>query len=410
MLTVVGGFAYNAGPRPAGLFRDGGGSMKRIVGAIAFVALLAGGGIAYRALEVKEANSQSAPAPSAAPAIPVLVAAAQRQTVAIKLGAIGTAQPIASVGVKSRIDAQIAEVKVQDGQYVKAGDTLFLLDSRAAEAQVLQAQAQLARDKAQLANANRDVGRYAPLVAKDFVSRQQYDTAVATAQALEASVQADDAALQNAKVQLTYYTIAAPMDGRLGMVTAKAGNNVKANDVPFLSINQVKPIYVTFSVAERELPGIRAAMAAGPVRVDALAAGDKGRPVQGRLAFFDNAVDTTTGTIALRAIFENGDERLWPGQFVNVTLVLGEEPNALVVPQAAVQLGQASPFVFVVKPDNTAEARKVAVSRTVDGQSVIASGLEAGERVVVDGQLRLSNGSRVQVRSGERQTPAGSAS
>lgn len=384
--------------------------MKRIVGAIAFLALLLGGGLAYRALEISEANSQSAPGAREAPAIPVLVAPAERQTVAIKLGAIGTAQPIATVNVKSRIDAQIAEVKVRDGQYVKAGDTLFLLDSRAAQAQVEQAQAQLARDRAQLVNANRDVARYAPLVAKSFVSRQQYDTATTAAQALEASVQADQAALDNAKVVLSYYTIAAPMDGRLGMVTAKAGNNVKANDVPFLTINQVKPIYVNFSVAERELPGIRTAMAAGPVAVEALAAGDKGEPVKGKLAFFDNSVDATTGTIALRAVFDNDDERLWPGQFVNVTLVLGEERDALVVPQAAVQLGQVSPYVFVVKPDNTAEARKVTVSRTVDGKSVITSGLAAGDRVVIDGQLRLSNGSRVQIRSADTRPPAGSAS
>ena len=387
-----------------------GGRMKRIVGALALLALLAGGGIAYRALQVKEANSQSAPGPRGAPAIPVLVAPVERATVAIKLAAIGTVQPIASVSVKSRIDAQIAEVKVQDGQYVKAGDTLFRLDSRAAEAQVQQAQATLARDKAQLANANRDVGRYAPLVAKDFVSHQQYDTAVSTAQALDASVQADQAALDNAKVLLSYYTIAAPIDGRLGMVSAKAGNNVKANDVPFLTINQVKPIYVNFSIAERELPGIRTAMAAGSVPVQALPAGDKGTPAQGRLAFFDNSVDAATGTIALRAIFENGDERLWPGQFVNVTLVLGEERDALVVPQAAVQLGQASPFVFVVTQDNIAEVRKVTVSRTVDGKSVVASGLASGERVVIDGQLRLSNGSHVQIRPAEHPVAPGSAS
>jgi membrane fusion protein, multidrug efflux system len=384
--------------------------MKRIVGAFAFLALLAGGGLAYRALEVNEANSQSAPSAHSAPAIPVLVAPVERATVAIKLAAIGTAQPIASVSVKSRIDAQIAEVKIQDGQYVKAGETLFLLDGRAAEAQVQQAQAALARDKAQLVNANRDVGRYAPLVAKDFVSHQQYDTAATTAAALEASVQADQAALDNAKVLLSYYTITAPIDGRLGMVSAKAGNNVKANDVPFLTINQVKPIYVTFSVAERELPGIRTAMAAGPVRVQALPAGDKGTPAQGRLAFFDNTVDAATGTIALRAIFENDDERLWPGQFVNVTLLLGEERDALVVPQAAVQLGQASSFVFVVKQDDTAEARKVTVSRTVDGKSVISGGLASGERVVIDGQLRLSNGSHVQIRPAERLPTPGSAS
>ena len=384
--------------------------MKRLTMAIALVALLVGGAIAYRALSVEQANSQTAAAPRQAPAIPVVVAPAERRPMAVRLDAIGTVQTIASVAVKSRIDAQIAEVKVRDGQYVKAGDTLFLLDARAAEAQVHQMEAQLVRDKAQLVNAKRDVDRYAPLLAKDFVSHQQYDTAATTAQALQASVQSDEAALDNAKAVLSYYTITAPIDGRLGMVSAKAGNNVKANDIPFLTLNQVKPIYVVFSIAERQLPAIRAAMAAGPVTVTALPAGDKGKPEEGKLAFYDNTVDATTGTIALRGIFENQDERLWPGEFVNVGVVLRNEPDALVVPQAAVQLGQAEPFVFVIKDDNTAEARKVRVDRTLDGSSVIADGLQAGERVVVDGQLRLSNGSSVEIRPAERQGAPGSAS
>jgi membrane fusion protein, multidrug efflux system len=384
--------------------------MKRVVVAIAVVALLVGGGIAYRGFSVEQANSQTAAGPRPAPAIPVMVAAAERRSMPLRLDAIGTVQPIASLSVKSRIDAQIAEVKVGDGQYVKAGDVLFLLDARAAEAQVHQMEAQLVRDRAQLANAKRDVDRYAPLVAKEFVSHQQYDTAVTTALALEAGVRSDEAALENAKVLLTYYTITAPIDGRLGMVTAKAGNNVKANDVPFLTLNQVKPIYVLFSVAERELPGIRAAQAAGAVTVSALPAGDKGKPAEGKLAFFDNSVDIATGTIAVRGIFENQDERLWPGQFVNVSLTLASDAEALVVPQAAVQIGQAEPFVFVVKADNTVEARKIAVSRTIDGSSVIASGLAAGERVVIDGQLRLSNGSRVEIRSAGREPTPGSPS
>lgn len=382
--------------------------MKRVGMAIAVMALLVGGGIAYRGVSIEQANSQTAPRQP--PAIPVVVAAAERRSMPVRLDVIGTVQTIASVSVKSRIDAQIAEVKVKDGQYVKTGDVLFQLDARAAEAQVRQTEAQLVRDKAQLVNAKRDVDRYAPLLAKDFVSHQQYDTAVTTALALEASVRADEAALENAKVLLTYYTITAPIDGRLGMVTAKVGNNVKANDVPFLTLNQVKPIYVLFSVAERELPAIRTALAAGPVTVSALPAGDKGQPIEGKLAFYDNTVDVATGTIALRGIFENQDERLWPGEFVNVALTLSTEADALVVPQGAVQIGQAEPFVFVVKDDDTAEVRKVRVGRTVDGQSIIASGLSPGERVVVDGQLRLNNGSRVEIRSAERKPAAGNPS
>jgi len=342
--------------------------------------------------------------------VPVRIAPAERRSVPVRLDAIGTVQVFASVSVKSRIDGQIADVKVKDGQYVKAGDPLFLLDARAAQAQVHQMEAQLQRDKAQLVNARRDVDRYEPLMKKDFVSHQQYDTAVTTAQALEASVKSDEAALENAKVQLSYYTINAPIDGRLGMVSAKAGNNVKANDVPFLTINQVRPIYAMFSVSERELPGIRAALALGAVTVRALPAGDKGAPVEGKLAFFDNSVDTATGTIALRGIFANDDERLWPGQFVNVSMTLAEDPAALVVPQAAVQIGQNGTFVFVIRDDNTAEARKVVASRIIDGMSVISSGIEAGERVVIDGQLRLTNGSRVEIRTGSEPAAGGKTS
>jgi multidrug efflux system membrane fusion protein len=384
--------------------------MRPVALAIAFVALVAGGGIAYRAHLLEGAPAQTTEQPRAAPAIPVLVATAEREAIPVRLDAIGTAQPYASLSVKSRVDAQIAEVKVEDGQYVKAGDTLFLLDRRAAEAQARQMDAQLTRDKAQLANAKRDVERFARLVAKDFVSHQQYDTAATTAQALDASVQSDEAALDNAKVLLSYYTITSPIDGRIGMVSAKAGNNVKANDVPFLIVNQVKPIYVLYSVSERELPAIRAAMAAGPVTVRAAPAGDKGPPVEGKLAFFENSVDATTGTIALRAQFDNQDERLWPGQFANVAMSLSVEAEALVVPQAAVQIGQSSPFVFVVKSDNTAEARKVVVSRTVNGKSVIESGLEPDERVVIDGQLRLSSGSRVNIRSAQEKAGPGKTS
>jgi len=171
--------------------------------------------------------------------------------------------------------------------------------------------------------------------------------------------------------------------------------------VPFLFINQVKPIYVLFPVAERELPGIRAAMAKGPLAIQVKPQGDDGPPIEGQLAFFENAVDATTGTIALRGVFANDDERLWPGRFVNVSMRLGEQENALTVPQAAVQIGQGNPYVFVVKQDSTVELRRVTVGRTVDGRSVVAKGLKEGERIVIDGQLRLKDGSRVDIRSGQ---------
>jgi membrane fusion protein, multidrug efflux system len=384
--------------------------MKRLVMAIIFLALLGGGAVAYHFLWTAAPAAQTAQSPRQAPIVPVVVATAERRPMPVRLDTIGTGQAIATVNIKTRIDAQIDQVKVRDGQYVKTGDVLFHLDSRAAEAQVHQMEAQLARDRAQLMNAKRDVDRFAPLVAKDFVSRQQYDTSVTTSQALEGSVKADEAALENAKVLLTYYTITAPIDGRVGLVQLKLGNNLKANDLSFATINQVKPIYVNFSISERELPSIRAAMARGPVAVSALAPGDSGSPIMGKLAFFDNAVDATTGTIALRGVFDNDDERLWPGQYVNVSVTLSVQEDALVVPQAAVQAGQEKPFVFIVRPDSTAEVRKVVVSRTVDGKAIIANGIEAGDRVVIDGQLRLTNGARVDIRAAEGQPVVGSAS
>jgi multidrug efflux system membrane fusion protein len=383
---------------------------KRVVMAGAGLALLAGAGLAYQALFGASAQSQTAAQPRATPIVPVVVATARREAVPVQLDAVGTVQVIASVAVKSRIDGLIAEIEVRDGQYVKAGDTLLLLDGRAAQAQVRQMEAQLARDRAQLTNAKRDVDRFAPLVVKDFVSHQQYDTAVTNSQALEASAKADEASLENAKVLLTYYTIAAPMDGRIGTIALKGGSNVKANDVPILTINETKPIWVAFSLAQSDFPALRRAMEAGNVEVDVAAPGDSEAPEQGRVEFFENAIDATTGTIALKAVFDNPQERLWPGAFVNVSVKLSIEQDALVVPQAAVQVGQASTYVFVVKADNTAEMRPVVMSRTIAGKSVILKGLEPGEQVVTDGQVRLTNGSRVEIRSADRQNKPGSPS
>jgi multidrug efflux system membrane fusion protein len=301
-------------------------------------------------------------------------------------------------------------VRIQDGQYVKAGDVLFRLDSRAAEAQVHQAEAALARDRAQLANAKRETERQSPLAAKDFVSRQQWDQTATQAQSLEAQVKADEAALESAKVQLSYYTIQAAIDGRVGALSLKVGNTAKNNETALVTINQVKPIYVGFSLPQTDLPELRAALATGPVEVAARATGETGPGDKGRVTFFDNQVDTTTGTIGVKATFANEKERLWPGQFVNVAVTLRVDPNAVVVPQAAVQVGQNNTYVWVVKPDNTAEMRPVRVSRTLEGKTVLAEGIEVGERVVTDGQLRLTNGSRVDVKAADAQPKPGAAS
>ncbi len=370
--------------------------MNRVSWAIAFVGVLAVAGVSYQFGLLGPARSQTA-GPRAFGPVPVRAATAAIVPTPVEFDTIGTAQTIASVAIKSRLDAVIDAVLVKDGQFVNAGDVMFQLDNRAAHAQVDQATATLARDQAQLANALRNVERDKPLVNKNFVSHQQFDTDSATAKALTATVQADQAALENAKVLLSYYTIKAPIDGRVGMITLKRGNSIKANDVPLATINQIRPIYVSFALPQGDLPELRAAMAAGPVTVRVLPQGDKGEPIEGKIAFFDNTIDTTSGTINVRASFANEDQRLWPGQYVDVSVLVRTDPNALVVPPAAVQVGQNGSYVFVIKPDNTAETRAVTVDRTVDGRAVISKGLKAGDKVVTDGQLRLADGTHVRI-------------
>ncbi len=383
--------------------------MKRVIGAAAGVAVLAGVFIVVQSDLLSPAQSQTSTGRPAG-VVPVRVAVAAIKPTPVQLDTIGTVQTIASVAIKSRVDAVIDQVLVKDGQSVKAGDPLFQLDSRAAEAQLHQVEATLARDQAQLANAQRDVERYKPLLSKDFVSHQQFDTSSTAAKALEATVKADEAQLENAKVQLSYYTIMAPIDGRVGMIAIKRGNSIKANDVPLATLNQMQPIYVSFALPQSNFPDVRAAMAEGPVTVRVLAQGDKGVPVEGKVAFFDNSIDSTSGTINVRASFANEEQRLWPGQFVNVSVLVRMDPNALIVPQAAVQVGQNGSYVFVIKDDNTAETRPVTVDRAVAGQVVISKGLAAGEKVVIDGQLRLNDGAHVQIVAGSEAQKPGTAS
>jgi multidrug efflux system membrane fusion protein len=367
--------------------------------AVAFLALAAAGGIAYQTFMLKAAEPPRTSG-DATPAVPVVIAPVARKPMPVRIEAIGTVQPIATVTVKSRVDGEIAEVKISDGQAVKTGDVLFLLDTRAAEAQLKQAEATLAKDRVQLENAKRDVNRLKPLSEKEFVSRQQFDTAQTTAASLEATVLADQAIIDTFKVQLTYYTIRSPMDGRVGTIALKTGNAVKAQDtISLVIINQIKPIYVSYAVPQHELPGIRAALGAGTVPVQATVPGDPGSPIGGKIFFFDNQIDPTTGTISLKAIFDNADERLWPGEFVKVSSTLRVEADAVTVPSSAVQVGQNGSYVFVLKADNTVELRPVTVNRTVGSETVISKGLNADERVVIDGQLRLTNGSRVEVRT-----------
>lgn len=373
--------------------------MRRLAVLLVLAALVGTGILLWPRINRAPADIAAAGQPAQAPAVAVGVATAVSKPVPVEFGTIGTVTTYATVALKSRIDGEIMEVHLKDGQDVKAGDLLFTIDSRAIRAQLEQVQANLARDQALLISAQREVERQNSLVKKNFASKQAVDQARASADSLAASVQADQAAIDAVKVQLSYTEIRAPIDGRAGVVNLPRGNMVKANDTGALVVlNQLRPIYIAFALPQRELPRVRQAMAGGPLTVSATIPGDSGPPLTGNLTFVDNAVDPSTGTIQLRATFDNEETRLWPGQFVNVTLTLRVEQAAIVVPDAAVQQGQNGAYVFVVRSDSTVEMRPVIVDRSLAGESVIASGVAAGESVVVEGQLRLTPGMRVEPR------------
>lgn len=332
-------------------------------------------------------------------AVPVTVAKAVQKTIPIELTSIGAGEAYSTVSVESQLNAKLDAVHFQAGQFVKKGDLLFTLDARPFEAALAQAQATLARDKAQ-ANLNEvQATRYRKLFEAGVTPKEQYDQMQASADAQQAAVRADEAAADASKLQLQYCAIYSPLDGVTGAIQVYPGNLVKQNDVPVMVvINQITPIFVNFAIPEQYLGVVKKYMAGGRLRVEATPYGDMA-PETGYLTFVNNTVDSTTGTIRLKATFENADHRLWPGQFSTVALRLAEEENATVVPTQAVQTGQAGDFVFVVKEDSTAETRPVKVARTVGGESVIAKGVAPGETVVTDGQLRLIPGIKVQVKN-----------
>jgi multidrug efflux system membrane fusion protein len=332
------------------------------------------------------------------PVVPVLAATVEQKDMPVELQAIGSVEAYSSVTVKTQITGELTGVYFKEGQDVNKGDLLFTLDKRPFEADLKRQEANLDHDIAQAKLAHLDAERYAGLYKEGVVSKQQYDQSEANAEALDAAVLADRAAVENAKVQLVYCSIYSPIDGRTGTLMIHQGNMIKANDTPFLiNINQVQPIYVAFTVPEQYLADIKRFAAAGKLPVQTSIQGDS-RPVIGKLSFIDNTVDPATGTIKLKGEFVNADRRLWPGQFVNVTLVLHTQPNAIVVPSQAVQNGQQGQFVFVIKDDKTVEMRPVTVNRSSSGRSIIDVGLKPGERVVTDGQLRLVPGSRVEIK------------
>jgi membrane fusion protein, multidrug efflux system len=347
--------------------------------------------------DASEGNVARAKRPAAA--MPVTVAKAVQKNVPIELQAVGTVAAYATVTVKSQVEGELTAVHLREGQCVDAGEPLFNIDPRPFQVRLKQAQADLARDKAQLENARTLLERNAAVVAKGYVSQEQYDQAAANTVALEATVQAAEAAVEDAKIQLAYCSIRSPITGCAGEVFVDRGNLVKANDAdhPLVVIRQIRPIYVGFSVPERYLPDIRKYSAKGKLPVEAAAVGHGDAPVQGVLEFVDNSVNSATGTILLKAVFNNPDQALWPGQFVQVTLELTSQAGAVVIPSQAVQSGQQGQYVFVMKPDNSVELRSVRIERTVAGQAVVAKGLQTGDAVVTDGQLRLFPGAIVKI-------------
>ena len=358
--------------------------------------------------------------------VPVVTAPVVSKAVPVTIPAVGTAEPLATVQIRAQVTGQLSAIHFTEGQDVRKGAPLFTLDARPFEAALQQAQAVLARDTAQAKNAQSQRTRAEDLFKRGLIPRDQYETMTANASALESTLAADQAQIENARLNLQYTHILAPISGRTGALNVHQGDLVRANDTtPLVVINQVAPIYVTFSVPGRYLPDIRRHQSQQPLRIEASiqaggtpgsqqaapaapgsspATGTDGAPVDppstatteaGAVSFIDNSVDPTTGTIKMKGTFANADHALWPGLFVQVTLVLRTDPKAVVVPAAAVQASQSGQFVFVVKPDRMVEVRNITVERQQGDEVVVAKGLTPGEEVVTDGQLRLTTGSRV---------------
>jgi multidrug efflux system membrane fusion protein len=311
----------------------------------------------------------------------------------------GTVEAFSDVEVRAQVTGILMQVHFTEGQMVKKGDRLLSIDPRQPEATLKMAKANLEKERAQLKNAEREAARQTELLQKGFASQDVYDQATTAVETLRAAVSADEAAVENATLQLDYCSICAPVDGCAGRVLVHQGNLIKANDVCVVTVRQVDPIYVSFWVPEQHLAAIRKSMAAKPLDVSVTLPGAENQPIHGALSFIDNTVDPDNRTIRLRATFANPDRQLWPGQYIKVLLTIAQEPNSILVPSVAVQPGQNRQFVYVVKADQTVEARTVTVKRAV-GNETIVEGVQPGEQVVTDGQLRLAPGGRVQIKSG----------
>jgi membrane fusion protein, multidrug efflux system len=342
-------------------------------------------------VEAPQAGAQTPP-----PSIPVTAGTVVARDVPVFLHGIGTVQAYNSVAIKSRIDGAIVRVDFKEGQDVKEGDPLFQIDPRPYQAALEQAQAAKQKDEAQLAGAKLDLDRYAKLLGTGYQTRQSYDNQTALVAQLQAAIKGDEAQIDTAKLNLSYADIRAPIDGRLGARLVDKGNLVHASDnTPLVMITEVKPIFVSFTLPQEALDEVRENNAKSPLVVATYSGDDKKLLAEGKLTLIDNAIDQATGTIHLKARFDNEDEQLWPGQFVNLRVIVSTRQNVATVPSQTVQNGPNGHYAYVIKPDNTVERRPVEVASIQDGIAVVTKGLAPGERVVVDGQYRLTDGARV---------------
>ncbi|MGH6621476.1 MAG: efflux RND transporter periplasmic adaptor subunit [Alphaproteobacteria bacterium] len=366
------------------------------------LALVAGGGIYYTTTQGKSVE-KAGKAKGDRGSAPVRIAKVTQQTIPVRVDAIGTVQAHSVVQIRSRVDGQIMSAGFKEGQMVRKGDLLFQIDPRPFQAQLKQAEANRARDMAQLEKAKSDLERYSALSNKGYSSQQRFEEARAAVDVFSAAIRAGEQAIEIARLNLEFTTINAPVTGRPGSMLVYPGNLVEANkDPPLVTINEIRPIHVGFSVPEHNLAEIKRRMADGRLVASVTIPEDKGPPVTGEITFIDNQVDVSTGTILLKATFANADDRLTPGQFVNVTMTLSAIENALVVPTRAIQVNQSGTFVFVVKEDKTVEMRPVDVGPQADGVTVLLKGTTLGETVVTDGQLRLSPGAKVAPKGAEQ--------
>lgn len=372
-------------PAPTSIAKYIGG--KAVLSMVVLIMILAG-------CKAKEAPSAANAPKKAIPAVPVVIAQVTQKKLPVQIQVIGNVEPFSVVSIKARIDGLIFKAHFKEGQFVHKGDLLFDIDPRDLESQLKLARATLEKDKAQLEFARAEENRYNTLFQEEVISKEMYTQMHTNMEAATSVVAADEAAVESAKVKLDYCKITSPIDGRTGKLLIYEGNMIKANDVtPLVVINQVSPIYITFAVPEKFLDTIRKYKATAKLNV--VASVPSGAEVTGELVFIDNTVDTTTGTIKLKASFLNKENQLWPGQFVNVSLILYEQPDAVTIPSQALQVGPNGQYVFVIKPDLTAELRTVTIDRSNGSETVIAQGLVPGENVVTVGQIRLSPGTKV---------------